>query len=317
VTITVGVNPPKTPVTEGSQDLAPATVPNVCKMPGPPAPFIPTPLPNIGQSSDRLTDGTTTVKIDGHKVAIKGSYYMSQPSPDVASQGTGGGIVSAAVQGKTEFVAPGSMNVKLEGKNTQLLGDAMTNNGGSPANALCAPGNQQLPRPLTPVEDALCEMACECNKIPPKPGQTCTRLGEEKHKCCDDKIKSSTPPPALGGEQGYHPDGKPISGPRVPPNIPEGSVWPDACSLDAAGKPDQFFDFKFGCPPGQPVRQHTFARLEAAGIPGPHVTLLKQPPQVHPDWSRGQKKKVMDLGENLDPEVNKEPEIISPATCNC
>ena len=127
--ISVGVNPPKTPVTEGSMDTAAATMPNVCKMPGPPAPFVPTPLPNIGRSADRLADGTSTVKIEGKKIAIKGAYYMSQPSADVASQGTGGGVVSATVQGKTEFVAPGSMNVKAEGKNIQLLGDAMTNNG--------------------------------------------------------------------------------------------------------------------------------------------------------------------------------------------
>ena len=52
--VSVGVNPPKTPVTEGSTDLAPATLPNVCTMPGPPAPFVPTPLPNLGQSSDRV-----------------------------------------------------------------------------------------------------------------------------------------------------------------------------------------------------------------------------------------------------------------------
>jgi uncharacterized Zn-binding protein involved in type VI secretion len=109
--------------------MTPANVPNVCKMPGPPAPFVPTPLPNIGRSADRLNDATTTVKIEGKKVAIKGSHYMSQPSPDVASQGTGGGIVSAKTQGKTEFVAPGSMDVKAEGKNIQLVGDAMTNNG--------------------------------------------------------------------------------------------------------------------------------------------------------------------------------------------
>lgn len=150
--VSVGVNPPKTPVTEGSTDMAPATLPNVCKMPGPPAPFIPTPLPNIGQSSDRLTDATSTVKIEGKKVAIKGAYYMSQPSPDVASQGTGGGIVSSKTQGKTEFVAPGSMDVKAEGKNIQLLGDAMTNNGGSPANAATAPGNQQAPTTVVMLE---------------------------------------------------------------------------------------------------------------------------------------------------------------------
>ena len=126
--ISVGVNPPKTPVTEGSMDLAPSELPNVCKMPGPPAPFVPTPLPNMARSADRLSDGTTTVTIQGDKVAIKGASYMSQPSPDVASQGTGGGVVSSTTQGKAEFVAPGSMDVKAEGKNIQLLGDAMTNN---------------------------------------------------------------------------------------------------------------------------------------------------------------------------------------------
>ncbi|MDX8514041.1 PAAR-like domain-containing protein [Mesorhizobium captivum] len=109
--------------------MAPADVPNVCKMPGPPAPFVPVPLPNFGRSADRLSDATSTVKIEGKKIAIKGSYYMSAPSPDVASQGTGGGVVSSTTQGKTEFVAPGSMDVKAEGKNIQLLGDQMTNNG--------------------------------------------------------------------------------------------------------------------------------------------------------------------------------------------
>ncbi len=42
---------------------------------------------------------------------------------DVASQGTGGGIVSNNVQGPTSFIGPGSMNVKIEGKNVQLLGE--------------------------------------------------------------------------------------------------------------------------------------------------------------------------------------------------
>jgi len=127
--ISVGVNPPKTPVTEGSLGMSPADTPNVCKMPGPPAPFIPTPLPNIGWSRDRLKEATTTVKIEGKKIAIRGSYYMSAPSPDVASQGSGGGVISSATQGKTKFLAPGSMDVKAEGKNIQQLGDAMTNNG--------------------------------------------------------------------------------------------------------------------------------------------------------------------------------------------
>ncbi len=37
---------------------------------------VPTPLPNIGRSADRLSDATSTVKIEGKKVAIKGSYYI-------------------------------------------------------------------------------------------------------------------------------------------------------------------------------------------------------------------------------------------------
>src|SRR4051812_15317426 len=115
---TVAVNPPKTPVTKGCNSIAAATVPNVCKMPGPPAPFVPTPLPNIGQSGKNPKDYSTTVTMDGDPVAIKGSSYGS--SGDVASQGTGGGIVSNNVEGPTKFIAPGSLTVQIEGKNVQL-----------------------------------------------------------------------------------------------------------------------------------------------------------------------------------------------------
>src|ERR1051326_8673285 len=96
---TIGVNPPKTPVTEGSQDKAPASLPNVCKMPGPPAPFVPTPLTNIGRSEDTSDGYTTTVLFEGKTVAIKGATYKSTGSPDAASKGTGGGIVSSVEEG--------------------------------------------------------------------------------------------------------------------------------------------------------------------------------------------------------------------------
>lgn len=166
--MSVSVNPPKTPVTEGSQDTAAATLPNVCKMPGPPAPFVPTPLPNMGKSGDNLKKATSKVLFEGKKVAIEGSFYKSMG--DMASKGTGGGLVSAATHGKTKFVAPGSMNVKAEGKNIQLLGDAMTNNGGSPANSATAPGNVQATDAFkTQLNDdalalALCKAACAAKK---------------------------------------------------------------------------------------------------------------------------------------------------------
>ena len=163
--ISVAVNPPKTPVTEGSQDKAPASVPNFCKMPGPPAPFVPTPLPNLGRSEDSPDGYTTTVFFDGSKVAIKGATYKSTGSPDAASKGTGGGVVSSVEEGKTGFAAPGSMNVKAEGKNIQLLGDAMMNNGNS-YNAATLPGNIQ--KAIAALKNFLCKEFCkQANKGPP------------------------------------------------------------------------------------------------------------------------------------------------------
>ena len=146
---TVAVNPPKTPVTKGSMGISAATVPNVCKMPGPPAPFVPVPLPNIGKSDDSPSGYSTTVKIEGNAVAIKGATFKSMG--DIASKGTGGGIVSANTHGPTEFVAPGSLNVKIEGKNVHLLTDAMVNNCGSPPNAATTPGVIQAPNVVLPV----------------------------------------------------------------------------------------------------------------------------------------------------------------------
>src|ERR1700691_4360992 len=100
----VSVNPPKTPVTEGSNGLAMATIPNICKMPGPPAPFVPTPLPNLGKSSDSPSGYSTSVTIEGNAVAIKGATFKSSLSADMASQGTGGGLQSMNTQGGTSFV---------------------------------------------------------------------------------------------------------------------------------------------------------------------------------------------------------------------
>lgn len=106
--------------------MSTASVPNVCKMPGPPAPFVPTPLPNIGQSGNGLAKFAKKVTFDGQKVGIKGCEFNSVG--DIASKGTGGGIVSMTTHGKTKFVSPGSMNVKVEGKNVHLLADFTTNN---------------------------------------------------------------------------------------------------------------------------------------------------------------------------------------------
>ena len=261
MSISVGVNPPKTPVTEGSGDIAAATLPNICKMPGPPAPFVPTPFPNIGKSSYNLTDCTTTVKFDGNKVAIKGSTYKSTLSPDLASKASGGGVVSSTEEGTTAFVAPGSMNVKAEGKNIQLLGDAMLNNGSSsPYNSGTPSGNIQPPEPPAPLtaEQLLKCVACKCDAHVngTQPNLSCMQSGTAKHACCEDEIqqhRASGQPPSVDGEHGYNP-GPPLTGvvgSRISNflagTLPGGSLWPDAAALDANGNVSKFFDFKFKC----------------------------------------------------------------------
>lgn len=155
--LSVSVNPPKTPVTKGSNGTAAATIPNVCKMPGPPAPFVPAPLPNIGKSGNSPQGYSQDVTIEGKAVAIKGATFNS--IGDMASKGTGGGLISANTHGITKFVGPGSMDVKIEGKNVQLLSDPMLNNcagGGSPPNSATLLGVIQATGMLTVVEAGEC-----------------------------------------------------------------------------------------------------------------------------------------------------------------
>ena len=163
----VTVNFPRTPVTQGSSGVAAATLPNVCKMPGPPAPFVPTPLPNIGNSGDSPEGYSKTVTINGHPVAIAGASFGSKG--DMASKGTGGGLISSNTHGPTKFIGPGSMNVKIEGRSVQLLGDPMLNNcgpSGGPANAATMTGIIQASGVMTVIygDDIPCAL---CGKEHP------------------------------------------------------------------------------------------------------------------------------------------------------
>jgi hypothetical protein len=294
---TVAVNPPKTPVTKGSNGMATATLPNVCKMPPPPPPFCPTPLPNIGMSGKNPQKYTTTVKVEGQPVAIQGASFDSVG--DIASKATGGGVVSNNAEGPTTFIALGALDTKFEGKDVQFLGDQMLNNcgpPGAPANSACNGGELQAPLPALQV---LTDIAKFCNETTPpeKNGKkkSCTKLGEDKHKCCEGKIKEhqkKNPPkgnPPVDGEQGYqrppldskdrpvpNPDGSfpapvPTGGPR--PNLGaafkqggtairaafaalKGNCYPDAAIINPDGS-KTFVDFKFACPPGHPSGKGT------------------------------------------------------------
>jgi hypothetical protein len=212
----VSVNAPKTPVTKGSSGIAAATLPNICKMPGPPAPFVPTPLPNIGTSDNSPQGYSQSVTIEGNPVAIQGASFLSKG--DVASQGTGGGLISSNVQGPTTFVGPGSLTVQIEGKNVQLLGDPMLNNcgpGGSPPNAATMAGVVQPPLAaqaaalgISAEVQHICDVKCDCQQA--GQGQACisARLAaEDKASGNNSPIKPEVPfnmnPPGGGSPTPY------------------------------------------------------------------------------------------------------------------
>jgi uncharacterized protein DUF4150 len=99
------------------------TFPDVCKTPAPPAPPVPIPYPNIGQSSD-TSQGPSTVTTDGKMPMVKGAKY-SRSSGDEA--GTLGGVVSSVNMSECEFMMY-SFDVKFEGKNVCRMGDPLFHN---------------------------------------------------------------------------------------------------------------------------------------------------------------------------------------------
>jgi uncharacterized protein DUF4150 len=109
-------------VHKGSGGLS-IVFPDVCKTPAPPAPPIPIPYPNIGQSSD-TSDGPTKVKTDGKMPMVKGAKY-SKSSGD--EPGTIGGILSGVNRNECEFMLY-SFDVKFEGKNVCRMGDPLFHN---------------------------------------------------------------------------------------------------------------------------------------------------------------------------------------------
>jgi uncharacterized Zn-binding protein involved in type VI secretion len=212
----VGIHPPKTPVTAGSNGVAKATLPNVCKMPGPPAPFVPAPLPNIAKSGSSPKGYSTTVEIEGNKVAIRGATFESMG--DMASKGTGGGLISANTHGPAKFITPGSMTVKIEGKSVHLLGEPMLNNcgpSGSPPNTgatMLGEGQDEAPKATFPSG-----IDCEQNKKAPDEGlgwddcdvaQLCAKVKDvnkmNKKDLLDKQSGNSNKDPAYKRTKGHY-----------------------------------------------------------------------------------------------------------------
>ena len=98
-------------VTHANGSALSINFPCVGKTPGPPAPFVPVPYPNISKGGD--TDkGSKKVTADGKAVALKNKSEFSTSSGNEAAS-AGGGIVTSKQKGKSSYFMY-SMDVKIE-----------------------------------------------------------------------------------------------------------------------------------------------------------------------------------------------------------
>jgi hypothetical protein len=117
-------------------------MPDVCKVPAPPAPPIPTPFPNIGQLATAVKF-SVKVKFGGMPAVVETSEIpMSQGD----EAGVAGGVVSGKNMDKIVF-KKGSMKVLVEGKGCCYLTCMTAHNGANanmPAGAQIAPSQVKV-----------------------------------------------------------------------------------------------------------------------------------------------------------------------------
>ena len=112
-------------------------MPDVCKVPAPPAPPIPTPFPNIGQLMQAQNVSTKVKFFAKEVVTLKSKIPMSQGD----EAGVAGGIVSGQNMGPIAF-KKGSSKVFVEGQPCVYQTSVTAHNGN---NANAPIGLQQAP----------------------------------------------------------------------------------------------------------------------------------------------------------------------------
>ena len=134
---------------KGTGGYARSTLPDVCKSPVAPIPYV-----NVSYIST-LIKGTTTVEADGgNMIAIKGSEQASSIGDE---PGVGLGVKSGTQLHRATWLS-WSPNVFMEGKPVNRLTDKMLMNNG---NTVCLAGHWDPKVPGEKGKD-LCKEACEC-----------------------------------------------------------------------------------------------------------------------------------------------------------
>lgn len=135
-----------------------AAFPDVCLSPPPPPTGpVPVPYPNTSFARD-LQNGSSTVKIGGKPVALKGkSFYKSSPLGDeAATRNFGGSVLTHTITGKTYFQAH-SMDVTVEGKHVCRHFDITTSNHASyPGSTPPFPNAEMQDAAVQAIKDKKC-----------------------------------------------------------------------------------------------------------------------------------------------------------------
>ncbi|HEY6476558.1 MAG TPA: PAAR-like domain-containing protein [Polyangia bacterium] len=129
--------------------------PDVCLCPPtPPAGPIPTPLPNNVKAAD-LDAGASSVLIEGNPMGKQSSNFK-QSTGNIVAQSTGGGVVTAQVQGKAYFQSF-AMNVMIEGEPAVRHLDLVTHNhaGPQPPNTPPMPWLATMNVPAPPADSVV------------------------------------------------------------------------------------------------------------------------------------------------------------------
>jgi hypothetical protein len=157
-------------VHKGSGGVSVATLPDVCKTPGPGGP-VPIPYPNISRSAT-LANGTTTVSADGGMMIANNGSQFSASNGDEA--GVAGGVKSGTFMKESTWITY-SFDVKMEGKGACRLTDKKFQNH---QNTVDLAGVLQPPLiaeglrlGILPELQHICDVKCQCQSI--GQGQRC------------------------------------------------------------------------------------------------------------------------------------------------
>ncbi|KFE61926.1 DUF4150 domain-containing protein [Hyalangium minutum] len=109
---------------KGDGQINTSSVPDVCKTPSPGGP-VPIPYVNVAKDAD-LSQGSQSVSIEGHAVALQGSSLSTSSGDEPGT--AGGGLISSKTKGKMTW-GSSSIDVKIEGKGAIRFLDVTQHNG--------------------------------------------------------------------------------------------------------------------------------------------------------------------------------------------